>query len=73
MLTADRHSKPLFPDKQERMEYALKKVARLSITALSIMCRIEAMGRAVAPGLVLMPECLARSRRGLIGPAIFLC
>lgn len=25
------------------------------------MCRIEAMGRAVAPGLVLMPECLANA------------
>ena len=38
-----------------------KKLLAFSITALSIMCRIEAMGRAVAPGLVLMPECLAKA------------
>jgi hypothetical protein len=54
-------AKPYSQDLRERTEHVLKKVApAFSIRALSITCRIEAMGRGVAPGLVLMPECLAK-------------
>lgn len=49
-----------------------KSCSTFSIMALSITCRIEVMGRAVAPGLALMPGRLAKVPRRLIGPAVFL-